>query len=104
MFSQDPETYIKKNEALLRELLYRAKELEKEEEKLFSELNVTPEQISTFIEKPENFTPDNWEEIQEQKKQLNQKLDRDLKNIKNPLKTKKAYKESLIDNRWLFVK
>jgi hypothetical protein len=104
MFSQDPENYIKKNEALLRELLNRAKELEKDEEKLFSELNVTPEQVSSFIAKPENFTVENWEKIKEEKKQLDQKLDRELKNIKNPLKTKKTYKDSVIDNRWLFVK
>jgi hypothetical protein len=104
MFSQDPENYSNKNEALLRELMHRSKELEAVEEKLFQELNVTPEQISAFIEKSDNFTPDNWNQIQEQKKQLNEKLERDLKNIKNPLKTKKSYQNRIVDNRWLYVK
>lgn len=104
MFTQDPESHSKKNEALLKELLLRSKELENEETKLFQELKVTPEQISTFIEKPENFTAENWEKIKTHKAQLSEKLDLQLKNIRNPLKTKKTYEKSIIDNRWLFVK
>lgn len=104
MFSQDPENYSKKNEALLRELMYRSDELGIEEDKFFKELDIHPEQIAKFIEKPENFTPDNWNQMQEHKKKLDEKLDLSLKNIKNPLKTKKTYQNNIIDNRWLFVK
>ena len=71
---------------------------------MLQEFNVTPEQLTQFVEKQENFTPENWDQLQAQKKELDQKLDRELKNIKNPLKTKKSYKSKVIDNRWLYVK
>ncbi len=104
MFTQDHESHSKKNEALFKELLYRANDLEKEETKLFQELQVTAEQISQFMDKPENFTPENWEKIKTHQAQLSEKLDLELKNIKNPRKTKKAYQKNIVNNRWIFVR
>ena len=93
-----------KNESKIQELAIQIENLDRETAKLLSELDVTPEQLTSFIQKEKNFTEKNWEELQAEKKKLNEKLLRDLRSICDPRKTKKAYKDRKVDNRWLFVK
>jgi len=105
MFKEDNlDEKIEKNDSKIKEISIQIQNLNREEKALLDELKVTPEQLSTFIENKENFSEKNWDEIQSQKKKLDQKLLLELANIRNPSKTKKAFKERNIDNNWLFVK
>ena len=101
---QKLEQDIHKHKQLLNELLIRSEALDKEIHTLFEELEIKPQQITTFISDSNNFTPENWEELQKQRQQLNEKLKQELENIPDPQKSKKALAERNIDPRWLFVR
>lgn len=78
---------------------------EQEESQFLESLNINLEQISAFLEKKENFTPENWEEMQKQKAVLNEKLKLHLSSIKDPRKTKKEYSSLQgIQRHWLHVR
>lgn len=102
--NQNIEQKIEKNLNQTRLLELQMEAQDKEIAEFLREMKVTPKQLANFVENPDNFTPENWEELQKQRKLLDEKLNKDLKNISNPLKTKKAYKERQVDPRWLFVR
>jgi hypothetical protein len=68
------------------------------------DLKLTTEQIDCFVNNPDNFSKENWEELQRQKQQLDEKLKLALDNIRNPLKNKKAYAHRKVDQHWLYVR
>jgi len=87
-----------------KELTIRNENLDRETKALLEELKVSPEQLTTFIEDKENFTEENWKELQIEREKLEQKLQTEIKSIRNPLEVKKAYSERKVDQHWLFVK
>lgn len=107
-FSKDKELNLQqgtqKNEALLKQLLIRVDSLDREIKMLLDELKVTPEQVSTYLSNPDNFTPENWHELQLERKVLDEKLKRDLENIRNPPKIKKTMADRHVAPHWLYVK
>lgn len=104
MFSQDTEEKLNLNEKKIRELAIRHEKLDNDVADFLKELEVTPEQLTAFISKKENFTEENWEELQNQKKKLDEKLDVELKNVRDPLKSKKALASLNVNRHWLYVK
>lgn len=98
------EQKITKNDLSIQELLIRIDVLDREIKTLLDELNVTPEQVSTFVSNKDYFTEDNWEELQSQRKQLDEKLALQKSSIRDPLKAKKAQAERNVGHHWLFVK
>ncbi|NGX43057.1 MAG: hypothetical protein K940chlam7_01348 [Chlamydiae bacterium] len=105
MFEQsDVEKTIENNEKKIKELAIKVETLDREAAELLEELNVTPEQLTAFIENKKNFTDQNWEELQDHRKTLDQKLKTELENIRNPRKTEKTYSEMKIDKQWIPVK
>jgi hypothetical protein len=76
-----------------------------EYEELFSGLELTPEQLTEHMTNPENFSAEEWEEIQQEKKKLDEKLMLDLSHIPDLKKTKQTSKDlSLIQSHWIFVR
>ena len=105
MISQDnTEEKLIINENKIRELSIRFEKLNSDITNFLEELEVTPEQLTTFISNKDNFTEDNWEVLQQRKKQLDEKLDIELKNVRNPLKVKKALASLNVHQHWLYVK
>lgn len=105
MLSNDTtEEKLKINEKKLRELAIRLESLDSEIHGFLNELNVTPEQLSAFVSCKDNFTDDNWEELQQQKMKLDQKLDVEIKNVRDPLKSKKALASLNVARHWLHVR
>lgn len=98
------EQATKKNDTALQQLLIRLDALDREVKVLLDELQVTPEQVNTFLANQDNFTPENWQELQDQRKTLDDKLKRDIDNIRNPSKTKKAQSDRHVQRHWLYVK
>lgn len=70
----------------------------------FEEYSIEPKQLSAFISQKEHFCEQNWEQLQQEKKKLEDRLERDLKNIANPFRLKKVYKQRKVENHWLFVR
>ena len=105
MLSNDKtEEQLKTNEKKIRELAIRLESLDKDTHSFLQELEVTPEQLTSFVSRKENFTEDNWESLQQQKKKLDEKLDIEIKNIRDPLKSKKALQSLNIAQHWLHVR
>jgi hypothetical protein len=105
MSSTNPlETHIQKNELAIQELSIRMEALNRDIHELLKELNVSPEQLTTFLENKDNFSDDNWHTIIEQRKILDEKLLKELQNISNPQKTKKTFKTMNVQPHWLFVR
>jgi hypothetical protein len=101
---ESTEDRLKKNEKKIQELVIRHEKLDQDITNFLEELEVTPEQLTAFISAKENFTEDNWLRLQEHKEKLHIKLDVELKNIRDPHKTKKARDSLHIGSHWLHVK
>jgi hypothetical protein len=98
------EAHIQKNEQAIQELSIRIESQNRDVNELLSQLNVTPDQLSTFIENKNNFSEDNWGTLLEQRKLLEEKLLRELANVRNPNKTRDALKNLKVQPHWLFVR
>lgn len=76
-----------------------------EYQRLLKDLDLTHEQAKAHIENPHHFESHVWEKLQEEKKKLDEKLDLELKNTPQILKTKKTTKERAnIQQHWMFVR
>ena len=108
MFFQDKnqqvDENIAKNERVLQQLLIHMESLNSEIDLFLDDLKVTPQQLNKYLSDPENFTDDNWLELQKQRELLEEKLSRDLKNIRDPRKTQKTQQTRNIQQHWLYVK
>ncbi len=91
-------------EKKIKELAIRHEKLDNDISDFLTELDVTPEQLSAFISKKENFTEENWEVLQKRKKSLDEKLEVELKNVRDPKKAKKALASLNVQRHWMFVK
>jgi hypothetical protein len=98
------EAHIQKNALTIQELEIRIEALNRDVETLLRELNVSPNQLTTFIENPNNFSQENWDTLMQQRKALDEKLLRELLNVSNPKKTQAAFKERHVQPHWLFVR
>ncbi len=85
-------------------LAIQLEQLDRAVDELFSLIELTPEQLTAFVKKPEHFTKENWEELDKQRLALEERLNRSLSNIRNPRKTKRAYSALNAAHNWLFVK
>jgi hypothetical protein len=103
-FKKDPEELLREQEKKLEQLEENNNKLNEDLRNLFQEFNVTPEQLYSFANNPENFTKENWEEMQKEKQKLDAKLQLDLDNIRNLKKTKQSYSDRRIGQHWIFVR
>jgi hypothetical protein len=78
--------------------------LDEQTQAFLEEHHVTPKQLTEFISSPENFTPSNWETLQQEKKKREEALTRELHNIVSPAKNKKSLKALHLPSYALFVK
>ena len=101
---EELEKRIQKNSLAIKELSIQIEALDRQAESLFADLEVSPDQVSKFVETKEHFTEKNWKTLREHQQTLEEKLTRDLANVTNPLKTKKHQKELNVAPFWLFVK
>lgn len=99
-----PEEKLQNNERKIEELSIQFEALDREIHGLLQELNVTPEQLTQFVNTKQNFTDENWDQLQEEHKKMQEKLQVELQNIRNPQQMKKRYAERFVGNNWLFVR
>jgi hypothetical protein len=92
------------NEKKIEELAIKLDNLDRETAALFEELGISPQEISEFIESRDNFSDQEWELIQNQKTIAEKNLQVDLTSLKDPRKTKKAYKSLNIQPNWIPVR
>ena len=99
---------LEKKSALQAEKIEEAsnqlEQLDQKIEELLCELKVSPEQLTAFLQDNENFTEENWQQLLQQKQEMQAKLERELAQICNPAKLKQTYKSRCIPPHWLFVR
>lgn len=79
--------------------------LKNETDRLLNDFGIPLEHCQTFLTNPNNFSPAVWEELQRQRKILDDQLQKDLVNIKDPAKLKQTFSEKAqIQQHWLFVR
>lgn len=102
---QELEQTIQMTHLKLKKITLNMEQLEQEFQDVLKELDLTPEAAKATLADSSNYSLPIWEELQRHTKQLDEKLQLDLKNIKNPLKNKKTFAErSLVQPHWLFVR
>lgn len=98
------ENHIQKNELAIQELSIKLDALNRNVQDLLNELNVSPQQLTTFLDNKDNFTEENWNTMTTQRKALDEKLNMELQNLRNPQKTKKTFQAMHVQQHWLFVR
>ncbi len=95
---------IEKNEIALKKLITDIERLELETAKTFEDLGITQDQFVNYLENPEHFTESEWNDLEEHKKKLNQKLDLSINHINDPCKAAKTRADMRLSQNWLFVR
>lgn len=103
-FQKNLEDKLTDQDKKIEELCIRMDGLSRHVDELMEQLDVTPEQISTYVSDPANFHPEEWETLQKETKKLDEKLILEQASITNPLSTKKKMAERNIPPNWLFVR
>lgn len=101
-FLSNKEQDSTKNEIALKKLIHEIDNLKEETDKMFQELQICPVEFASFLQNPKNFTEQEWNALQQQRKDLDQTLS--ISHNANPLETKKAFNELHMSRNWLFVK
>lgn len=102
--TQDIDENFEKTQKKMKELEIRNSKLDQDSVDLLKQLKVSAEQLTQFIDDKENFSDKNWEQLRKKKDEIEQKLDTELKNVRNPKKTQETLKERNVDHHWLFVR
>lgn len=103
-YDNEVEAHIQKNDLAIKELAIRIEALDRDVNDLLTQLSVSPDQLTTFIENQENFSDNNWKSLLEKRKALDEKLLKELLNVSNPKKRKEALKSLQVQPHWLFVR
>lgn len=104
MFFDTLEQKTESNNKKLKEICLRIEKLDQDMEQLFKEQGINPIEVAEFLDKKENFTEKEWNEIQEARRILDKELKVNLKNIRDPRKAKKAYNDRYVQPHWLYVR
>ena len=99
------DNYIQQNETKIKSLSIHLENLNREIDTFFSELQMNLDQLSRYMSNQDNFTEENWGELMNQKKIMEDKLQRELDNIRNPIKAKSSQSSTQhVQRHWLFVR
>ncbi len=100
-FKDTLEKKIQVNDEKIQELQAKIALLDAETEKVFEQLEVSPQQIEQFLSDKSNFNDSQWEEVQRQITEIESKAN----GYRDIIKTKRAYQERAeIKREWLFVR
>lgn len=98
------ENKIQQQESKIKELEIQLETLEHSVSELLTHLQVTPEQLTALVSNQEHFSEENWSDLQKHKLQIEEKLQREIANIRNPRKIKKSYDSLHVERHWLHVR
>jgi predicted nucleic acid-binding Zn-ribbon protein len=87
------------SKSTLKNLEIEFEALKRETEKLFEELEITPEKIQEF-QKESNYTEEEWNDIQKQKTLIEESLQNELDNYRDPGKAEKAFENLRNSSNW----
>ncbi len=89
----------------LKELLILSEKLDNNYQKLLDDLSISEDQLINFIDNPENFTENEWNDLQAEKETMEKMLDLQLSQVKDPNENKKKYSQrKRVQSNWIFVR
>jgi len=95
-------TSIQKNEKKEKELLLKNEAIDREVAALFP--NDILDKAANFTTNRENFSEEEWQKLDEERKKLDLQLRREIDNVSNPKEKEKRQKERNVSPNWLFVR
>jgi ABC-type Fe2+-enterobactin transport system substrate-binding protein len=95
------EELVERQQKQIKELTIRIEMLDREIDHLHQELKLSPQQVSEFLQNKSNFSEVIWEELQKQKQILDEKLQKELENLRQPQKTKEKLKDLHLAQNWI---
>lgn len=102
---ESPELLIERQTHELKELEARSEELKTHINKIFEEVGITPEELNAMLQKSENFSPDEWNAIQKQTKEVENRLNEEKDHTGKFSHSSQSRKElSELQRHWIFVK
>ncbi len=104
LFDSDLDSKRELHEKRFKELLLHFQTLEKEVADLYAQLDLTPQDISNYVDNKENFSEEVWKQLELRKKEMEEKLQTKLSNICNPAKTKQAFQSLNTRPHWIHVR
>lgn len=105
VINKNIEEKFQRTERKLKELSITLQRLNDEYQQFLKDLALTPTQLKEYVNDPANFSPSIWEQLQDEKKKLDEKLNLELSNLRDPLKVKEIFSEKgKIQPHWLFVR
>ncbi|SCA63153.1 Uncharacterized protein SCG7086_AL_00090 [Chlamydiales bacterium SCGC AG-110-P3] len=102
--SRDPQQHANDNARTINELAERNAQFDDEAKELLASLEVSPEQINALLKDSTQFTPNNWQQIQEQVRLLDEKIECEIANVPDPIRATNARNEQNIQQHWMFIK
>jgi hypothetical protein len=104
MFDLHKQNLSEKHAKKLDELTSKFERTENLLNNLLAQHELSHEEFAGFLANPNHFEPAAWEEMQKARKQLSQKLELELKSIKNPHSTGEKYKALKQASQWMLVR
>lgn len=96
---------IQQTDKKLSDLKMRLERLEQERDQFLSDRELSSEELASYVADEANFHPELWMQWQEEKKALDEKLQSELRQVRDEGKAAKAYTErGGIAPHWLFVR
>lgn len=95
---------IQNNEKRIKEISSQIDSLTSDMEKLYDELSLTPDELSSYINNPENFDKETWQHLQEEREKLELRLRKKLDSIRDPKKSKESFSDRHIPNYAIFCR
>lgn len=78
--------------------------LNRQTEELFEELNITPAQLNAYLQNKDASSDEAWTILMEQRKELDDQIEKALSNVRNPVKAKQSLTSLNVPSYWLHVR
>lgn len=102
--NQSQDQKLEQNNLKIKKIQSELESLDHKEEELLNSLNISSKQLTTFVNDEKNFNEENWNELSKQKIMFEERLNKEIGNIRNPGKLKKAYSSLNVQRHWLKVR
>ncbi len=105
--SKEDELYHKyqSTQQKLKELSIMSEKIDRNYQSILDLLGLSPTELNEFMENSENFSPEIWEDMQKEKKKMEELLNLQMTALRDPKVINKKYSErGRIKQNWLFVR
>ncbi len=105
MIEEKLQEKINKTDRKLVELNLHIQQLNSDYQEYLNEIALNPEELKEFVENSDNFSPDLWTQLHNEKKEMEERLNKELNNVNDAKKTQDAMSErGKVQPHWVFMR